>query len=119
MTVLSVIKDVCAAVGVLQPQSVFSGITGNRTMQEMVALANEMAQRIAYDTRDWQALQSSTAFIGDGVADSFPVPQNFKRMMLTGNVYRGTYTSPMRFVGSIDQWVRSARSNQWSTALGG
>ena len=35
------------------PQSMFTNITGNRTMQEMVALANETAQRIAYDTRDW------------------------------------------------------------------
>ena len=34
-------------------ESVFSNITANRTMQEMLALANEMAQRIAYDTRDW------------------------------------------------------------------
>ena len=53
MTLLSVVKDVCAAVGVTIPQSVFTNITGNRTMQEMLSLANEMAQRIAYDTRDW------------------------------------------------------------------
>jgi DNA-binding IclR family transcriptional regulator len=53
MTLLSVVKDVCAVVGVLVPTSVFSNITTNRTMQEMLALANEMAQRIAYDTRDW------------------------------------------------------------------
>ena len=44
MTLLSVVKDVCAVVGVTVPQSVFSNITGNRTMQEMLALANEMAQ---------------------------------------------------------------------------
>jgi len=50
VTLLTVVQDVCAAVGVAVPQSIFSGITGNRTMQEMLALANEMAQRIAYDT---------------------------------------------------------------------
>ena len=49
MTLLTVVKDVCAAVGVQLPPSVFTNITGNRTMQEMVAIANEMAQRIAYD----------------------------------------------------------------------
>ena len=53
MTLLTVVKDVCAAVGVTMPSSVFTNITGNRTMQEMVSLANEMAQRIAYDNRDW------------------------------------------------------------------
>jgi hypothetical protein len=51
MTILSVVKDVCTTVGVLIPTSVFSNITGNRTMQEMLTLANEMAQRMAYDTR--------------------------------------------------------------------
>jgi hypothetical protein len=40
-------------VGVVNVTLVFSNITANRTMQEMLALANEMAQRIAYDTRDW------------------------------------------------------------------
>ena len=44
MTVLSVVKDVCAVVGVTVPQSVFSNITGNRTMQEMLEKANETAQ---------------------------------------------------------------------------
>ena len=58
MTLLAVVKDVCAAVGVALPQSVFSGITGNRTMIEMLSCANEMAQRIAYDTRDWTRLKT-------------------------------------------------------------
>ena len=52
MTLLTVVKDVCSVVGVVQPSSVFTNITGTRTMQEMLSLANEMAQRIAYDTRD-------------------------------------------------------------------
>ena len=47
MTLLTVVKDVCATVGVQVPSTVFGGIANNRTMQEMLALANEMAQRIA------------------------------------------------------------------------
>ena len=43
----------------LSRSRVFSGITGNRTMQEMVSLANEMAQRIAYDNRDWTRLKKT------------------------------------------------------------
>jgi len=62
MTLLTVVKDVCAAVGVTLPgASVFSNISSNRTMQEMVSLANEMAQRIAYDNRDWTALRAFSA----------------------------------------------------------
>ena len=33
-------------------------------MFEMLASANEMAQRIAYDTRDWTALRKQHTFLG-------------------------------------------------------
>ena len=35
------------------PSAVVPAIDADRTMQEMLACANEMAQRIAYDTREW------------------------------------------------------------------
>ncbi len=120
MTVLSVIKDVCATVGVLLPQSAFSGIAGNRTMQEMVSLAAEMAQRIAYDQRDWQTLRTSITLVGDGVADSFALPDNFKRLMLTSNIWRGTAnTHPMQFIADPDTWIRHSRGNAWQSGIGG
>ncbi len=80
MTLLSVIKDVCAAVGVLVPQSVFSNLNANRTMQEMLALANEMAQRIAYDNRDWTRFQTTVTYPGDGTTAAFALPADYKRM---------------------------------------
>ena len=119
MSLLSVVKDVCSVVGVLLPQSVVSGIAGNRTMQEMVSLANEMAQRIAYDQRDWQALRASATVTGDGVAGNYPLPENFKRLMLTSNMWRGTYTEPMTFVADHDEWIRNTRSEGWDSAIGG
>jgi len=104
MTLLSVIKDVCSTVGVALPQSVFSNLTGNRTMQEMLALANEMAQRIAYDSRDWTKLRTLATLTGDGVATSFNLPANFKRMLLTSNVWRSTSTqTPMRFIPDTEE----------------
>jgi hypothetical protein len=119
MALLQVIKDVCATVGVTMPTSVFSNIAGNRTMQEMVSLANEMAQRIAYDQRDWQALRASATVTGDGVAGNYPLPENFKRLMLTSNMWRGTYTEPMTFVADHDEWIRNTRSEGWDSAIGG
>ena len=120
MTLLSVIKDVCATVGVTTPPSVFSNIAGNRTMQEMVALANEMAQRVAYDTRDWQALRTSAVNTGDGIADNFALPANFKRLMLTSNLWRGTATTePMTFIVDHDEWIRHGRGNNWASGIGG
>jgi hypothetical protein len=147
MTLLSVIKDVCAVVGVTQPASVFSGITGNRTMQEMLALANEMAQRIAYDNRDWTELRQTHFMTGDGAwvppypilpdteppdtvhtftgTTAFPIPANFKRMLLTSNVWRTSSTQqPMTFVPDTDEWVQNRLANHSSafgewTKLGG
>ena len=112
MTLLSVVRDVCAVVGVQLPTSVFSGITGNRTMQEMVALANEMAQRIAYDVRDWTKLRTTATFPGDGATDAFDLPANYKRMLLTSNVWRSTSTiAPMHFIADTDDWLNRRARN--------
>ena len=49
MSLLSVVRDVCLAVGVNPPASMFSPNVQPRTQTELLSLANEMAQRIAYD----------------------------------------------------------------------
>ena len=88
MTLLTVTREVCAAVGVSLPTSVFSGINANRTMQEMLALANEMVQRIGYDTRDWTGLTEIQTFTGNGTVTAFPMPANFKRMLKLGMIWQ-------------------------------
>jgi hypothetical protein len=111
MSLLSVVKDVCATVGVALPQSVFAGLPTNRTMQEMVSLANEMAQRIAYDTRDWVKLKKIQTYDGNGVQTAFALPANFKRLLLTSNVWSSlSNLNPMTFVPDLDEWLnRRAR----------
>ncbi len=107
MTLLAVVKDVCATVGVMVPQTVFGGLGSNRTMQEMLSLANEMGQRIAYDTRDWTTLRASVDYAGDGVTTAFNLPSNYKRMLLTTNVWRSTSSQqPMTFISDLDEWMR-------------
>ena len=117
MSLLSVVKDVCAVVGVQQPTSVTSNLAANRTMQEMLALANEMAQRIAYDTRDWTIFRKVQTYSGDGVAAGFNLPANYKRMLLTANVWRSTQTLyPMRFVPDTDEWLNRRSRNYYDAA---
>jgi len=107
MTILSVVKDVCLSVGVTVPTSVFSGITADRTMQEMVSLANEMAQRICYDTREWTKLKAQCVLVGDGIKTAFDLPANFKRMLLTAQVWRSPQTmAPMLFIPDADEWMQ-------------
>jgi len=116
MTLLSVTRDVCATVGVTLPQSVFSGITGNRTMTEMLSLANEMAQTIAYDTRDWNKLKKIATLAGTGSAAAFDLPADYKRMLLTSNVWRSTSAlHPMLFVPSTDEWINRRAWNHYDS----
>jgi hypothetical protein len=114
MTLLSVVKDVCATVGVIVPTSIFSNITGNRTMQEMLTLANEMAQRIAGDTREWTDLRLTCTFNGDGTTIGFNLPANFKRMLLSSNVWRSTSALyPMVFIPDPDRWTQRRLLNRY------
>jgi hypothetical protein len=117
MTLLSVIRDVCAVVGVQQPASVTTNLVANRTMQEMLALANEMAQRIAYDTRDWTLFRKVNTFTGDGVKTSFNLPADYQRMLLTSSVWRSTQTLyPMLFVPDTDEWLNRRARNYYDAA---
>jgi hypothetical protein len=107
MTILTVVRDVCAVVGVVTPTSVFAALAANRTMQEMVNLANEMAQRIAYDTRDWTRLKTAAYFTGDGLTTAWELPANYKRMLPTTNVWSSTSMhTPMMFIPDTDEWMR-------------
>jgi hypothetical protein len=107
MSLITVVKDVCAAVGVAMPTSVFSGINSNRTMAEMLALANEMAQRIAYDTREWTVLVTGIFLVGDGITEAFSLPANFKRLLLTSELWRSTSSLyPMRFIADQNMWTQ-------------
>ena len=108
MAICDVITDVCLAVGVAAPGgSMFPTSPADRTKAEMISLANEMAQRIACNTRDWTALRQFAMITSDGVLDEYPLPTNYHRMLKSGQVYRGVSKLPMRFVNDADDWLRT------------
>jgi hypothetical protein len=125
VSLLSTIKDVCSVVGIQLPTSAFAALASNRTMQEMTALATEMAERIAYDTREWSNLKLTQVYSGDGVTIGWPLPANFKRMLKTANIWRSTSAlHPMRFIPDTDDWMQRRALNRFSawgewTMLGG
>jgi hypothetical protein len=107
MTLLTVVKDVCAFVGVHEPTTLFGNVTDPRTQLELLAVANEMAQRIAGEGREWRALKTRATFAGDGITEAFPLPDNYKRMLLTSQVWRSTSAiQPMLFISDSDEWVQ-------------
>jgi len=106
MSLLSVVNDVCRVVGVHEMTSVINDTRNPRTAAEMRSLANEMAQRIAYDTREWIVLTQGWKMDGDGVKEDFGLPLDYQRMLLTSNVYRSTAPmTPMIFINNPDEWL--------------
>jgi len=112
MTLLAVVREVCPVIGVEVPGSVFTNIGNNRTMQEMLALANEMAQRIAFNTSDWTRLRATATYPGDDVTTAFDLPVDYQRMLLTTDVWRSTSTvAPMTFVPDTNAWLNRRARN--------
>jgi hypothetical protein len=119
MTLLTVVKDVCRVVGVQSPTSVFASINSNRTMEEMTALATEMAQRVGYDSgKDWMILKKLATLTGDGIKTAFDLPANYKRMLLTTELWRSNQTqTPMTYIVDTNEWVQR-RNQPWTSAWG-
>jgi hypothetical protein len=112
MSLLTVVNDVCAVVGVQIEPTVFGAINANRTMQEMLALANEMAQRISGDLRDWTMLKKSATLLGNGVTEAFNLPPDYRRILTAGNLWLSTSTlQPARFVPDTDEWLQRRTAN--------
>ena len=79
MAILDVIQGVAAAVALDIPEAVYG--VQDRTSVELRALANEMAERIAA-SRDWLALTRDFTITGDGVGETFALPNDFARFRL-------------------------------------
>lgn len=104
MTVLSVIQDVCLAVGVTRPDQVFSSTA--REHQELASLARECAKMIAYDSgHDWTKLKTIGTFTGDGATGSFDLPADFYRLLRRASMWpSATPSMPYNFIADTDQW---------------
>jgi hypothetical protein len=120
LSLLSVVKDVAAVVGVANPAAVASVVNTDRTMFEMLALANEIAERIAANTRDWTLLRKSATCTGgtvgvldpEGKSEAYALPGDYWRMLTESQVWRSISTiQPMRFIPSTDEWVQRRAAN--------
>lgn len=103
MTILSVVQNVALAVGIEYPDAVFS--VEDRTMREMVRVVNDVAIRIRDAEFDWQALQAIHTATGDGSIDAFPLPDDYARMTIAGNLWSSRWSWGINKVPSIDEWL--------------
>lgn len=104
MTILSVVQQMAAVVGIDVPSTVF-GAT-DRELIELQDLANEMAQKIAFDGHDWTLLKTLGTLTGTGAATTFPLPSDYKRMVKKAKVWMSQIpTVPAEHIVDTDQWL--------------
>lgn len=104
MTILSVIQQVTPVIGLDVPTAVFSAT--DRASVELQALANEMAQRIAFDTHDWTLLKTLATITGDGVTMGFNRQADYKRMLKKARIWPSASPfAPYRHVLDSDDWL--------------
>ena len=84
MPLIDVAKEVAKRVGVEVPTVVASST--DRTMVEMLSIANEMATSIV-DAYDWQTLSLIYTITGDGTTESHALPADYRRMLKKAQVW--------------------------------
>jgi hypothetical protein len=123
MTTLSVIREVCAVIGLKIPTAVFGST--EREHEELSALCNEMAYRIS-EEHDWNDLKSLAELAGDGVTESFAFPSDYRRMLERGQVFSTLRPNcPLEQIKDFDIWLANVSSGvaltspQWIKLGGG
>ncbi|MCZ7488539.1 hypothetical protein [Rhizobium rhizogenes] len=104
MSILSVVQNVCLAVGLTRPDVVMS--SQDREMTEMVRLARDVSIRIRDAEFDWQTLTKVFSFNGDGTAEAFALPSDYSRMPTSGRVWSSRWSWEIQKVGNIDDWLQ-------------
>jgi hypothetical protein len=102
MTLLSVCQDTAKVIGLDVPSAVASST--DREHVELLALANEMAERISRG-HEWQLFSGVHALTGDGTSEDFPLPDDYDRMLVKSQVWSSSLETPLSPIGSLDYWL--------------
>lgn len=110
MTLLSVCRQVAAVIGLDVPTAVAAST--DREHVELMTVANEMAQRIAFDTRDWTRLKTLATFTGDGSDTTFDLPSDYRRMVKKARLWSSAtpYTTLIHYPDT-DAWLGLEEQN--------
>jgi len=84
------------------PTAVFS--SSDREHQELSALSNEMAARIA-KAHEWQALNALAIYTGDGATEAFALPADYDRMLKKAQVWSSSLSTPLTPIFDRDKWL--------------
>jgi hypothetical protein len=103
--ILSIIQQVAPVIGLRVPTAVLGST--EREHIELSSLANEMAQRIAFDlSYDWSVLKRYAEFTGDGASESFLFPDDYRRMLKKARLWPSAYPqATLSHYPDSDQWL--------------
>ncbi|KTR05002.1 hypothetical protein NS365_13315 [Aureimonas ureilytica] len=102
MTVLSVVQAASMVLGLTSPSTVFAST--DRQWTEMQAVVNEAAATIA-DAFDWQRLLRTHTITGNGTADAFDLPSDFRRMKMDGALWSSRVRDNIIHLADADDWL--------------
>lgn len=104
MSILSVIKEACPVLGIPTPNAVIGSIEPYAA--ELAALANNVAQGIAFDGHDWTRLKKLATIAGDGISTEFALPPDYQRMLKKAQLWP-SYSpfAPLTHYPDVDQWL--------------
>ncbi|MGK6313726.1 phage adaptor protein [Neorhizobium sp. DT-125] len=105
MTILSVFQQVAPVIGLRIPTAVMAST--ERAHIELAALANEMAERIAFDMNyDWSMLKKLATLTGDGVVEGFDLPEDYRRMLKKAKLWPSSSPyATLTHYPDTDQWL--------------
>lgn len=101
MTILSVCREASIELNQTEPATLFS--TADRFARELRVQANNSAVAIG-KAYDWQALTKRAMITGNGSDTSFPLPDDYDRMVLKTNLASNASNIDLVKARDLDQW---------------
>lgn len=102
MSALSACQNAIARLVATKPNSVFASDT--EICVEIASLSNEAAADIAKG-HDWQVLTKLKTINGDGTTESWPLPDDYDRMVNGTEVHSGTWVWQRYTNTGLDGWL--------------
>lgn len=103
MTVLDIVKSAVTVLGLPIPSVLYSST--ERTWVEVGTMVNACARQIL-EEYDWSRLIKTATIIGDGVSTSFPLPDDYDRMVKDANLWGPSYTFyPAQQIQDFNRWL--------------
>lgn len=102
MTILSVVADACKVIGLEVPTGLLAST--DREHVELVAVAQEMAERIARG-HGWQLLSRIHTITGDGTTEDWSLPSDYDRMPVKAQLWSSALETALSPIPDIDKWL--------------